>query len=74
VTDKLAALVAERRDLDQKIAMQVDSLVRYGAGWPEIAAALGVTRQAARQAYGRRHASDHASAEQLAGQTSASRM
>ena len=56
VTDKLAALVAERRDLEQKIAMQVDSLVRYGAGWPEIAAALGVTRQAARQAYTRRRA------------------
>jgi len=64
VTDKLAELVAERRDLDQKIAMQVDSLVRYGAGWPEIAAALGVTRQAARQAYTRRHATTQAPVRQ----------
>ena len=45
VADALAALVAQRRDLDRKIAMQVDSLVKYGAGWPKIAAALGVTHQ-----------------------------
>jgi hypothetical protein len=35
----------------------VDRAVDLGIGWPEIAAQLGVTRQAARQRYQRRHGS-----------------
>lgn len=33
----------------------VDQAVSLGIGWPEIAARLGVTRQAARQHHQRRH-------------------
>lgn len=33
----------------------IDQAVSLGIGWPEIAARLGVTRQAARQHYQRRH-------------------
>jgi predicted ArsR family transcriptional regulator len=32
-----------------------EQAVSLGIGWPEIAAKLGVTRQAARQHYQRRH-------------------
>jgi hypothetical protein len=54
-TGPLAGLVAKRAELDRAITKLVDSQVALGVGWPEIAAALGVTRQAARQAYLRRH-------------------
>lgn len=37
------------------LAKLVDQAVAVGIGWPEIAARLGVTRQAARQHYQRRH-------------------
>jgi predicted ArsR family transcriptional regulator len=37
------------------LAKLVDQAVGLGIGWPEIAARLGVTRQAARQHYQRRH-------------------
>ena len=37
------------------LAKLVDQAVSVGIGWPEIAARLGVTRQAARQHYQRRH-------------------
>lgn len=37
------------------LAKLVDQAVSLGIGWPEIAARLGVTRQAARQHYQRRH-------------------
>ena len=35
--------------------MLIDHAVNLGIGWPEIAIKLGVTRQAARQHYQRRH-------------------
>jgi hypothetical protein len=37
------------------LAKLVDQAVSLGIGWPEIAARLDVTRQAARQHYQRRH-------------------
>jgi hypothetical protein len=37
------------------LAKLVDQAVGLGIGWPAIAARLGVTRQAARQHYQRRH-------------------
>jgi hypothetical protein len=38
-----------------ELAMLIDRAVDQGIGWPEIATQLGVTRQAARQHYQRRH-------------------
>jgi predicted ArsR family transcriptional regulator len=38
--------------------MLIERAVGLGIGWPEIAAQLGVTRQAARQHYQRRHRED----------------
>lgn len=48
---------AARDDADSKLDALVDRAVDLGIGWPEIAAQLGLTRQAARQRYQRRHGS-----------------
>jgi len=45
--------VAQRR-AEATLAKLVDRAVGLGVGWPEIAARLGVTRQAARHYYQRR--------------------
>jgi predicted transcriptional regulator len=44
-----------RDEAEAELAMLIDQAVEQGIGWPEIAARLGVTRQAARQHYQRRH-------------------
>lgn len=44
-----------REQADAELARLVDRAVGLGIGWPKIAAELGVTRQAARQQYQRRH-------------------
>ncbi len=49
---RLAA--AKRREWDQHVESLIDRLVEGGAGWPAIAQALNVSRQAARQGYLRR--------------------
>jgi hypothetical protein len=46
--------IAQQR-AEAALAKLVDQAVGLGIGWPEIAARLGVTRQAARQYYQRRH-------------------
>jgi hypothetical protein len=46
--------VAQQR-AEVALAKLVDQAVGLGIGWPEIAARLGVSRQAARQHYQRRH-------------------
>jgi hypothetical protein len=46
--------VAQRR-AEAALAKLVDQAVGLGIGWPEIAARLEVSRQAARQHYQRRH-------------------
>lgn len=51
---RLAALAARQREVQAAIDAQVDVLAA-GTPWPAIAAALGVTRQAARQRHRRRH-------------------
>lgn len=48
--DKLARLAEMRRELDAAIGAQTDELLKAGYSYGEIGAALGVTRQAARQA------------------------
>jgi len=44
-----------REKAEAELAVLVDQAVGIGIAWPEIAARLGVTRQAARQHYQRRH-------------------
>jgi hypothetical protein len=46
---QLRQLVEGQRHLEQAIAASVDQLRAAGIGWPSIAEALGVSRQAARQ-------------------------
>jgi hypothetical protein len=48
----------ERDDAETELAMLIDTAVSQGIGWPQIASHLGVTRQAARQQYQRRHFCD----------------
>ncbi len=47
----LRAVVALRRLADTLELKQVQAAVDQGMGWPEIAAALGVTRQAVHKKY-----------------------
>ena len=44
-----------RDEAEADLAVLIDQAVDLGIGWPQIAAELGVTRQAARQHYQRRH-------------------
>jgi predicted transcriptional regulator len=44
-----------QQEAEAQLAALVDQAVGLGIGWPEIAAQLGVSRQAARQHYQRRH-------------------
>jgi biotin operon repressor len=46
VTDRLAAVGALRRLADQLEDAAVEEAMRAGWSWPEVAEALGVTRQA----------------------------
>jgi hypothetical protein len=60
VTEMLERLKRGRSARDEAEATLdalVDRAVDLGIGWPQIAAQLGVTRQAARQRYQRRHGS-----------------
>jgi hypothetical protein len=47
-----------RDEAEVELAKLIDHGIDQGIGWPEIAARLGVTRQAARQHYQRRHRKD----------------
>jgi hypothetical protein len=44
-----------RDEAEAELAVLIDHAVDLGIGWPEIAARLRLTRQAARQHYQRRH-------------------
>lgn len=52
---RLAELAARQHEVQAAVDAQVDVLAAAGTPWPAIAAALGVTRQAARQRHQRRH-------------------
>jgi DNA invertase Pin-like site-specific DNA recombinase len=54
--DGLAAVVALRRLADMLEAAQVESALRKGWSWSDIAEALGVTRQAVHKKYAKRAA------------------
>jgi hypothetical protein len=47
-----------REEAEAELEMLIDHAVSIGISWPEIATQLGVTRQAARQHYQRRHRKD----------------
>jgi predicted ArsR family transcriptional regulator len=47
-----------QQEAEAELAVLIDQAVGLGIGWPEIADQLGVTRQAARQHYQRRHRRD----------------
>ncbi|MGH2718647.1 MAG: hypothetical protein ACRDJU_08725 [Actinomycetota bacterium] len=52
--DGLAAVVALRRLADQLEDAEVERAMRSGWGWPRVAEALGVTRQAVHKKHARR--------------------
>jgi hypothetical protein len=52
-TAHLAELIEERRRIELALDEEIERLRRAGLGWPAIARALSVTRQAARQRYQR---------------------
>jgi predicted transcriptional regulator len=55
-----------RDKADAELAVLIDQAVSLSIGWPEIAAKLGVTRQAARQHYQRRHRDGASRQDQVA--------
>jgi predicted transcriptional regulator len=55
VLERIERARLTREKADAELAALVDQAVDVGIRWPEIAARLGVTRQAARQHYQRRH-------------------
>jgi hypothetical protein len=55
VLEKITRARIQRDELEQELAALIDHAVALGIGWPDIARRLGVTRQAARQHYRRRH-------------------
>jgi hypothetical protein len=58
IRDRLKRARSARDAAEAELDAIVDRAVDLGIGWPEIAAQLGVTRQAARQRYQRRHGTD----------------
>ena len=52
--DGLAAVVALRRLVEQLEAAEVERAMRAGWSWPEVAEALGVTRQAVHKKHAKR--------------------
>ncbi|MCO1582596.1 hypothetical protein M8C13_43320 [Crossiella sp. SN42] len=52
--DRLAAVVALRRLADQLEDAAVEQAMRTGWSWPQVAEALGVTRQAVHKKHARR--------------------
>jgi hypothetical protein len=52
--DALAAVAALRRLADQLEDVAVERAMRSGWGWPQVAEALGVTRQAVHKKHARR--------------------
>jgi hypothetical protein len=59
VLEQIARARLRREELEHELALLVDHAVSLGAGWPDLARRLGVSRQAARQQYQRRRR-DHA--------------
>jgi predicted transcriptional regulator len=54
VLERIERVRVARDKAEVELAVLIDRAVSLGIGWPDIAAKLGVTRQAARQHYQRR--------------------
>lgn len=55
VLERIERARVARDKAEAELVVLIDHAVSLGIGWPEIAVKLGVTRQAARQHYERRH-------------------
>jgi hypothetical protein len=66
VLERISQVRLQRDELDTELALMVDHAVSLGIGWPDIAQRLGVTRQAARQHYQRRHRHDASRQDRVA--------
>jgi predicted ArsR family transcriptional regulator len=55
VLERIGRARVAQEEAEAELAALVDRAIELGIGWPQIAAQLGVTRQAARQHYQRRH-------------------
>ena len=64
VLERITRARLHQKELDAELAALIDQAVALGIGWPDIAHRLGVTRQAARQHYQRRHRDDTAERSQ----------
>ncbi|MGO8726982.1 MAG: hypothetical protein ACLQK8_09770 [Streptosporangiaceae bacterium] len=64
VLERITKARLHQKELDAELAALMDQAVALGIGWPDIAHRLGVTRQAARQHYQRRHRDDPAERSQ----------
>jgi hypothetical protein len=64
VLERITRARLHQKKLDAELAALIDHAVELGVGWPDIAHRLGVTRQAARQHYQRRHRDDTAEPSQ----------
>jgi hypothetical protein len=60
VLEKITRARIAREKAGQELTALADHAVAVGAGWPEIGGRLGVSQQAARQQYQRRHRGDTA--------------
>lgn len=58
VLEQIRRVRIAQQQAEAELAALIDFAVALGIGWPEIANWLGVTRQAARQRYQRRHRED----------------
>lgn len=58
VLEKITRARIARDEAEAELAALIDHAVALGVGWPDIAWHLGVSRQAARQHYQRRHRDD----------------
>jgi len=58
VLERLIRARLQQKELDAELAALIDHAVALGVGWPDIAHRPGVTRQAVRQHYQRRHRDD----------------
>lgn len=56
--EKITRARVTRDEAEAELAALIDHAVALGVGWPDIARHLGVSRQAARQQYLRRHRRD----------------
>jgi hypothetical protein len=58
VLERIRRVRVVYQEAEVELALLLDHAVGLGIGWPEIASRLGVSRQAARQQYQRRHRGD----------------